>query len=67
MDLRSLYSLAGQTFARHSIKECHLYGPKRPYIDKMKKMVALFNNVWPCIDRHSSLNILARGHRALYM
>ena len=25
----------------------------------------LFNNVWPCIDRHSRLNILARGHRAL--
>ena len=75
MDLRSRVStsLAGQTFARKRsgqpdyICEYHLYGPK-PYIDKMKKLVDSDTlNVWPCIDTvtHSSLNILARGHRAL--
>ena len=49
---------------RSRVSSYHLYGPK-PYIDKMKKLVdqTLFYNVWPCIDRHSRLNILARGHR----
>ena len=72
MDLRSRVStsLTGQTFARKRSGQPDYVSTTS--MDQSLTSTRCRNwwtqtlfNVWPCIDKHSSINILARGHRVL--